>query len=56
MTTNKEGILMLRNDKGELVAIVVKDEAIRKNVIYITAEAGLEEIENLFKNTDVKTA
>lgn len=52
MTTKKEGVLTVYNDKNELIALVVKDESTRKNIIYTTVEAGLEEIESLLKTTN----
>ena len=49
MQTKQEGIVTVYDDKGALVAIVVKDEASRKNVIYNVSEAGLEDIQALLK-------
>jgi hypothetical protein len=50
MQTKKLGVLSVYNDKQELIAIVVKDETSRKNVIYNVSEAGLEDIELLLTN------
>jgi hypothetical protein len=50
MTTKKEGVITIYNDKNELIALIVKDESSRKNIIYNASEAGLEEIEGLLKN------
>lgn len=49
MTTKKEGVVGIYSDKSELIAIIVKDEASRKSIVYMTEEAGVEEIENLVK-------
>lgn len=50
MTTKKEGVIAVYDDKNTLTAIVVKDEGSRKNIVYTCTEAGLEEIEGLLKD------
>lgn len=50
MTTKPEGVVGIYSDKSELIAIIVKDEASRKSIVYMTQEAGVEEIEALIQN------
>lgn len=53
MTTKHEHVITVYDDKENLVSIIKADEALRKNTIYNTVEADLEEIEALF---NAKTA
>jgi hypothetical protein len=52
MITKKEGVISAYNEKNELVAIVVKDEVSRKNIVYNVTEAALEDIENYFRGNE----
>lgn len=45
----KEGVITVYDDRGELKAIVLKDEKTRKSVFYSVLEMGFEEIEALLK-------
>jgi hypothetical protein len=48
MTTKHEHVITVYDDKGNLNSIIKTDEAQRKNTIYNTVEADLEQIEALF--------
>jgi hypothetical protein len=48
VTTAREGVVVLKNGKGELVGLIYKDEKSRDNVIYGCSKMSMEEIELLF--------
>lgn len=49
LTTTKEGVLVVRDEQGTIIGMVVKDEASRKSVFHAVSEMGFEEIEELLK-------
>ncbi len=50
MNTTAEGVLVIRNEATEIVAIVYKDPKTHHNLIYMCAPAATEEIERLLNH------
>lgn len=55
-TTQKEGVITIFDDEGELIAIIYKDMKSRKNIFYATTEMSMEELEKLVGSDKIKTA
>ncbi len=48
--TSKEGVVCIKNDNGDLVAIIYKDMSSRKNIFYSCTEMSLEQLEEFVKS------
>ncbi len=52
MDTKQEGVLAVSDKKGEVVAIVRKDEKTHHNLVYTCRLASIEEIEGLLNHKE----
>jgi hypothetical protein len=49
MTTSEEGIVAIKDEKGNLAGIIYKDPISRKNVFYAVSEMSFDDLQALFK-------
>lgn len=50
MPNKKEGVVCVYNNRGELVAIIKRDDLSKKHLVYLVQEAGTDEIADLIAN------
>jgi hypothetical protein len=53
MKITTESVLIITNDKGQVTAMVRKDNALQKNLIHKVGDASFLDIENLLGGVDV---
>ena len=53
MKTTTESVLIVTNDKGQVVAMVRKDVGLQKNLIHRVNDAALSDIEVLLEGGNV---
>ena len=53
MKTTTESVLIVTNDKGQVVAMVRKDTGLQKNLIHRVSDAALADIEDLLSGGNV---
>lgn len=53
MKTTIESVLIVTNDKGQVVAMVRKDTGLQKNLIHKVSDAALSDIEALLGDGNV---
>jgi len=54
LKTEKKGVLLVQDKEKNLVAIVHKDDATRKNLLYICTEATLDQFAQIIEGTIVE--
>lgn len=51
-TTEKVGVLLVKDSKENIIAMVCKDMVTRKNIFYACSEMSVDEIEHLLKDEE----
>lgn len=55
-TTEKVGVLLIKDGKANIIGMVCKDMVTRKNIFYACSEMSVDEIEQLLKGEEKNIA
>ena len=55
-TTEKVGVLLIKDTNGNIIGMVCKDMVTRKNIFYTCSEMSVDEIEHLLKGEEKNIA